>query len=66
MITIEQFPFMVLVPETRVDETTMGEWLEAHEVEYVSRRAGGCLDAAYEFHFASQKIAETFARRFVG
>jgi hypothetical protein len=53
------------VPSMVADETTMGEWLELREIDYVSRSASGREAAAYEFHFSSMEAADEFARNFI-
>lgn len=61
----QNYPFLVLVPSMVADETTMGEWLELREIDYVSRNASGREAAAYEFHFSSKEAADEFARNFI-
>ena len=63
---MDDYPFVVKVPRTLADETTMGEWLETRNVDYVSRTAHPSRAAIFEFHFACQSAADEFARNFVG
>jgi hypothetical protein len=63
---MSKYPFLVLVPSSAADETTMGEWLEDRDIAYMSASASGRLDAAYEFQFSSKQAADEFARNFVG
>ncbi len=60
------FPFLVRVPEATADETTLGEWLEIRDAEYVSRVDVSPASTTYEFNFASKQIADEFSRNFVG
>jgi len=63
---MDGYPYLVLVPRTHADETTMGEWLETREVDYVASTAYPSRAAMYAFHFASKAEADAFARNFVG
>jgi hypothetical protein len=63
---MDGYPFIVLVPRTQVDETTMGEWLETHNIDYVANTAYPSRAAVFEFHFSSQRAADEFARNFAG
>ena len=60
------YPFVVLVPRTLADETTMGEWLETHNIDYKTSTAYPSRAAIFEFHFSSKSAADEFARNFVG
>ena len=60
------FPFLVRVPEATADETTLGEWLEIRNAQYLSRVDVSPASVTYEFSFASKQIADEFARNFVG
>jgi hypothetical protein len=60
------YPFVVLVPRTQVDETTMGEWLEARNIDYIASTAYPSRAAIFEFHFSSRIAADAFAHNFVG
>ncbi len=60
------YPFLVRIPETAADETTLGEWLEIRNVQYVSRVDVSPASTTFEFSFASKQIADEFARNFVG
>jgi hypothetical protein len=62
---MEGYPFLVLVPRAHADETTMGEWLEVRNADYVSMTHVPAVATTYEFHFASKKTADEFARNFV-
>jgi hypothetical protein len=64
--TMSQHPFMVLVPSVIADETTMGEWLEGHGVDYVAVNPRPRHASAFEFYFASKEAADRFARTFIG
>ncbi|GFZ83070.1 hypothetical protein GCM10011497_09610 [Elstera cyanobacteriorum] len=59
------YPFLVRIPETAADETTLGEWLEIRNVQYVSRVDVSPASTTLEFSFASKQIADEFARNFV-
>ncbi|MCK6441104.1 hypothetical protein [Elstera cyanobacteriorum] len=59
------YPFLVRIPETAADETTLGEWLEIRNVQYVSRVDVSPASTTFEFSFASKQIADEFARNFV-
>jgi len=63
---MERYPFVVLVPRTLADETTMGEWLETRRIDYVANTAYPSRAAIYEFQFANKTAADEFARNFVG
>ena len=63
---MDGYPFVVMVPRTLADETTMGEWLETRNIDYVSHTAHPSRRAIFEFHFSSQSAADEFARNFVG
>lgn len=63
---MEGYPFLVLVPKSQADETTMGEWLETRNADYVSLTHVSGARPTFEFHFASKKTADEFARNFVG
>lgn len=60
------YPFLVRIPETAADETTLGEWLEIRNVQYMSRVDVSPASTTFEFSFASKQIADEFARNFVG
>lgn len=60
------YPFVVQVPRTHVDETTMGEWLEHRNIDYVANTAYPARAAIFEFGFSSQAAAQAFAANFVG
>jgi hypothetical protein len=60
------YPFVVQVPRTLVDETTMGEWLEHRNIDYVANTAYPARAAIFEFGFSSQDAARAFADNFVG
>ncbi len=57
---------MVLVPRVTADETTMGEWLERHGVDYVTSNPRPRHTSAFEFYFSSKDVADRFARTFIG
>lgn len=59
------YPFLVRIPETAADETTLGEWLEIRNVQYLSRVDVSPASTTFEFSFASKQIADEFARNFV-
>lgn len=59
-------PYLVRVPTFSADETTMGEWLEKRNVDYLAPKGRDRAEFAYEFHFSSKTIADEFARTFVG
>lgn len=61
-----RYPFVVRVPRTQVDETTMGEWLETRNIDYLASTAYPARAAIYEFQFASKTAADEFARNFIG
>jgi hypothetical protein len=61
-----RYPFVVLVPRTLADETTMGEWLETRHIDYIANTTYPSRAAIYEFQFASKTAADEFARNFVG
>jgi hypothetical protein len=61
----QNYPFLVLVPSVVADETTMGEWLELREIDYMSRGHSGRDTTAFEFHFSSKEAADEFARNFI-
>ncbi len=63
---MDGYPFVVKVPRTLADETTMGEWLETRNIDYVANTAYPSRAAIFEFHFSSQSAADAFARNFVG
>ena len=60
------YPFVVQVPRTHVDETTMGEWLEHRNIDYVANTAYPARAAIFEFCFSSQSAAQAFADNFSG
>lgn len=60
------YPFLVRIPDTAADETTLGEWLEIRNAQYVSRVDVSPASVTYEFSFASKQLADEFARNFVG
>ncbi len=59
------YPFVVRVPRTHVDETTMGEWLESRAVDYRNNTAYPARAALFEFQFSCRVQADAFARNFV-
>jgi hypothetical protein len=63
---MDGYPFLVRVPRTRVDETTMGEWLETRNIDYIASTAYPSRAAIFEFHFSCKTAADDFARNFVG
>ena len=63
---MDDHPFVVLVPRTRADVTTMGEWLETRNIDYVDSTARPSRAAIYRFQFASKSAAEEFVRNFIG
>ena len=63
---MDGYPFVVLVPRTQADETTMGEWLETRDIDYVANTAYPARAAIFEFHFSSKSAADAFAVNFVG
>jgi hypothetical protein len=65
-LKMDGYPFMVRVPRTQVDETTMGEWLETRNIDYVAATAYPSRAAIFEFRFSCQATAEAFARNFIG
>ncbi len=60
------YPFVVQVPRTLADETTMGEWLETRNIDYIARTPYPARAAIFEFQFSSKTAADEFARNFVG
>ncbi len=62
---MSDYPFLVRVPDYTADETTLGEWLEKKNADYLAQKAVGRASITYEFHFASKNIADEFARNFV-
>jgi hypothetical protein len=60
------YPFVVQVPRTHVDETTMGEWLETRNIDYVAQTSYPARAAMFEFGFSSKDAADAFADNFVG
>jgi hypothetical protein len=63
---MDGYPFMVRVPRTQADETTMGEWLETRNIDYVASTAYPSRAAIFQFHFSCEAAADAFARNFVG
>ena len=63
---MDAYPFTVLVPRTRADETTMGEWLETRNIDYVDSTVYPGRAAIYRFDFSSKTAADEFARNFIG
>ena len=63
---MDGYPFVVLVPRTLADETTMGEWLETRNVDYQAGTTYPSRAAIFEFRFSSETAADEFARNFVG
>ena len=63
---MDPYPFVVLVPRTEADETTMGEWLETRHIDYVDSTTYPSRAAIYRFRFSSKSAADEFARNFIG
>jgi len=63
---MDGYPFMVRVPRTQADETTMGEWLETRNIDYVANTAYPSRAAIFHFHFSCEAAADAFARNFIG
>ena len=65
-LKMDDYPFMVRVPRTQVDETTMGEWLETRNIDYLANTAYPSRAAIFEFRFSCKAAADAFARNFIG
>ena len=63
---MQDYPFIVFVPSEIADETSMGEWLEERDVDYVSGPISSRDAETYSFNFSSKDAADAFARNFVG
>ena len=63
---MDDYPFVVLVPRTLADETTMGEWLESRNIDYVDSTRYPARAAIFRFQFASKSAADAFAANFIG
>jgi hypothetical protein len=66
VVAMNGYPFVVQVPRTHVDETTMGEWLETRNIDYVANTAYPARAAIFEFGFSSKAAADEFAVNFIG
>lgn len=62
---IDNHPFLVVVPRTAVDETTLGEWLEAAQFDYHAETRPGRSSAGFEIRFAERHAADACTRQFV-
>ncbi len=60
----DKHPFLVVVPRTAVDETTLGEWLETAAVDYLTETRPRRSLGGFEIRFAERGAADACARQF--